>query len=155
MNSLSKCQPKRSPPHHPKRCFNLNPRTMKMPSPTVTVMTQSCLPSCLPSSSANSCSHCGHQRQRGSVPVACTTCQQSFLCMKCQFNTNPLAEHQKDHPELEGRRKLSVVLKGQFWTFEPSTTCYPHHCRSKTSPFIKYFLFAEYSIIFSSSTIAK
>ena len=62
------------------------------------------VPPLLPSSSANSCSHCGHQRQRGSVPVACTTCQQFFLCMKCQFNTNALAEHQKDHPELEGRR---------------------------------------------------
>ena len=62
------------------------------------------MPPLRPSGSANSCSHCGHQRQHGSVPVACTTCHQFFLCMKCQFNTNALAEHQKDHPELEGRR---------------------------------------------------
>lgn len=55
------------------------------------------------SRSSNSCSHCFHQRLNGTVPLACFTCCNFWLCMNCQFNTNALSEHQKEHPELEGR----------------------------------------------------
>jgi len=47
-------------------------------------------PAIMPSSRANSCRHCGHQRQHGSVQIACTTWHLLFLCMKCQFSRMPL-----------------------------------------------------------------
>lgn len=57
-----------------------------------------------PSGSSNKCSHCGHIRQNGIVPVACFECYEFWLCLSCQTNTKALQEHIKTHPETEGRR---------------------------------------------------
>lgn len=54
--------------------------------------------------SANQCSHCGHTRTNGTVPLACFDCSLFWLCMPCQSNTAALQDHMKTHPETEGRR---------------------------------------------------
>lgn len=67
--------------------------------------------SVISSSSANICSHCGHTRSKGTVPLACLDCSQFWLCMSCAAHTSALNEHQKTHPELEGRctRRRAIV----------------------------------------------
>ena len=65
------------------------------------------VPRLVRSSSAFSCSHCGHQRANGTVPLACLDCSQYWLCSPCRTNTDALATHMKTHEDDEGigRRK--------------------------------------------------
>lgn len=67
------------------------------------------VPRLVRSVSADSCSHCGHHRKLGTVPLACFDCSKYWLCSPCRTNTNALAEHFKtceNAPADAGHRSL-------------------------------------------------
>jgi len=49
------------------------------------------------------CSFCEHGRANGKVQVACTGCNQFWLCRTCEFTSNALASHQETCKHCEGR----------------------------------------------------